>query len=159
MVAGFILRSTMGDIINGQFNLGLNLKAKTPTEQRILEYLEENASPTLTAKINDGHKTLKGSFDYCQKEAKKLVKGGAGGIMVEDATVFGWIIHYFEEDSIKEDKPKKAKKKVKLPGKAKAKAKAKPKKKAEPIKASKGSIVRDLFDEFDAFEPEEKDPF
>ena len=32
----------------------LNLKANTPAEQEILEYLENNASETLAEKINNG---------------------------------------------------------------------------------------------------------
>ena len=32
----------------------LNLKANTPAEQRILEYLQNNASETLAEKINNG---------------------------------------------------------------------------------------------------------
>ena len=32
----------------------LNLKANTPSEQKILEYLQNNASETLADKINNG---------------------------------------------------------------------------------------------------------
>lgn len=32
----------------------LNLKANTPSEQKILEYLQNNASETLAEKINNG---------------------------------------------------------------------------------------------------------
>ena len=37
---------------------------------------------------------------FATEEAKKLVEKGARSAMVEDKVVFGWLIHYFEEDSI-----------------------------------------------------------
>lgn len=80
----------------------IKLTAGTPTEQRILAYLRENASAILAEKINTGTKTLAGAVDYATKEAKKLASGGDGCVCVDDATVFGWIIHFFEEDHITE---------------------------------------------------------
>jgi len=84
----------------------LNLQAKTATETRVLQYLEDNASDVLAEKINAGKKTLAGALDYAKGEAKKLANG-EGCICVEDATVFGWIIHFFEEEHIAEPKPTK----------------------------------------------------
>lgn len=77
----------------------LTLKANNHGEKRVLKYLEENASETLVEKINSGDKTLKGFFDYAQKEARKLASGNC--VCVDDETVFGWAIHYFEEGEIK----------------------------------------------------------
>ena len=37
---------------------------------------------------------------FASKEAKKLVEENSNFACVEDSTVFGWAIHYFEEDSI-----------------------------------------------------------
>jgi len=78
----------------------LKLKAENANEQRVLEYLEENASDVLAEKINAGNKTLKGFFGYASGEAKKLAVNGCA--CIEDKTVFGWAIHYFEEESLKE---------------------------------------------------------
>lgn len=79
----------------------LKLKANTPTERRILDYLQANASDVLADKINAGSKTLAGAVEFAKDEARKIA-GGEGCVCVDDATVFGWIIHFFEEDSITE---------------------------------------------------------
>ena len=90
----------------------LNLKANTPSEQKILEYLQNNASETLAEKINNGtpfekdgepllnKKTLSGFMKYACDEARKLAEKGANSTCIEDSTVYGWAVHYFEEESI-----------------------------------------------------------
>ena len=90
----------------------LNLEAKTKEQQRIKAYLEENASDILAGKINNGvriekdgkillnRKTLDGFISFATEEARKQAEKGARYAMVEDAVVFGWAVHYFEEDSI-----------------------------------------------------------
>lgn len=90
----------------------LNLTAKNKQEEMILAYLQENASEPLADKINngtpfekDGHpllnkKTLSGFMKYACEEARKLVEKGANSACIDDATVYGWAIHYFEEESI-----------------------------------------------------------
>lgn len=90
----------------------LNLEAKTKAQQLVKEYLENNASPTLAEKINSGakvvkdgktlinKKTLDGFMKYATEEARKLAEKGANSACVEDEVVFGWAIHYFEEDEI-----------------------------------------------------------
>ena len=90
----------------------LNLTAITPAEEKILQYLKENASETLTEKINNGtqfekdgkpllnKKTLSGFMKYACDEAKKLAEKGANSACIDDATVYGWAVHYFEEESI-----------------------------------------------------------
>ena len=90
----------------------LNLKANTPSEQKILEYLQNNASETLAEKINNGtpfgkdgnpllnKKTLSGFMKYACDEARNLAEKGANSACIDDATVYGWAIHYFEEESI-----------------------------------------------------------
>ena len=103
----------------------IKLEAKTPVEQRVLDYLEANASETLADKINTGKKTLAGAVLHATGEARKLMaeSNSSGCVCVDDDTVFGWIIHFFEEDDIKEEKTRA--KAVVVPGAAqKAKAKA-----------------------------------
>ena len=90
----------------------LNLEAKTKEQQRVKAYLEENASDILAGKINNGvlikkdgkillnRKTLDGFMSFASEEAKKQAEKGARYAMVEDNVVFGWAVHYFEEDSI-----------------------------------------------------------
>ena len=90
----------------------LSLEAKNKQEEIILAYLQANASYALAEKINNGtpltkdgktftnKKTLSGFMKYACDEAKKLAEKGANCACVEDSVVFGWAIHYFEEDSI-----------------------------------------------------------
>lgn len=90
----------------------LNLTAQNKQEELILNYLQNNASETLADKINngtpfekDGHsltnkKTLAGFMKYACDEARKLAEKGANSTFIDDQTVYGWAIHYFEEDSI-----------------------------------------------------------
>ena len=90
----------------------LNLATKTKEQELIKAYLEENASEILSDKINNGtpfekdgktfinKKTLDGFMKYASDEARKLASKGANSACVEDKVVYGWAIHYFEEDSI-----------------------------------------------------------
>ena len=90
----------------------LNLETKTKEQELVKAYLEENASETLAEKINNGtpfekygksfinKKTLDGFMKYASDEARKLASKGANSACVEDKVVYGWAIHYFEEDSI-----------------------------------------------------------
>jgi hypothetical protein len=119
----------------------ISLEAKNQTEQRILDYLVENASEVLAEKINAGKKTLSGAVNYATSEARNLAKG-ASALCVDDVTVFGWIVHYFEEDEIKESA--KAPKSVKVPAKVAKKEAVNSKKKPEPCKP-RGPMVLDLF--------------
>ena len=96
----------MNDIKN------INLVATTTPQQRVKEYLEQNASDVLVDKINNGvliekdgkrlinKKTLDGFMTYATEEARKQAEKNARCACVESSIVFGWAIHYFEEDSI-----------------------------------------------------------
>lgn len=90
----------------------LNLEAKTKEQELVKAYLEENASEVLAEKINSGvhiekdgkmlinKKTLDGFMKYASDEARKLASKGANSACVKDKVVYGWAVHYFEEDSI-----------------------------------------------------------
>ena len=90
----------------------LNLETKSKEQELVKAYLEENASETLVEKINNGtpfekdgksfinKKTLDGFMKYASSEARELASKGANSACVEDKVVYGWAIHYFEEDSI-----------------------------------------------------------
>ena len=82
--------------------MDITLEAKTEFEKMILEYLKNNATEILKEKINSCGKTLKGCWNYITQEAKKKSSGGCA--CVPDDEVFGWAMHYFEEDSIEEQK-------------------------------------------------------
>ena len=90
----------------------LNLQATTKEERKVKAYLEANASEVLAEKINGGvriqkdgktlinRKTLAGFMRYACDEAKKQAEKGASSACIDDETVYGWAVHYFEEDSI-----------------------------------------------------------
>lgn len=90
----------------------LNLIASGKEQELVKQYLQENVSEALAEKINNGvkiekdnktllsKKDLNGFMKFANDEAKKLAEKGANCACVEDKTVFGWSIHYFEEDAI-----------------------------------------------------------
>ena len=90
----------------------LNLAANGDDQIAVLNYLQQNATDVLADKINNGvqivkdgvtlinKKTLDGFFRYATEEARKLVAQNARCACVLDHVVFGWAIHYFEEDEI-----------------------------------------------------------
>ncbi len=90
----------------------LNLTAKGTEQELIKKYLEENASETLADKINNGvriekdgktlinKKTLDSFMDYAHEEAKKQAEKGSRYACLHSDVVFGWAIHYFEEENI-----------------------------------------------------------
>ena len=85
----------------------LNLTTENDCHQAIKDYLEHNASSNLAEKINNGvkvekdgktlinKKTLSGFWSYASKKAQEQKTG-----YVANETVFGWTIHYFEENDI-----------------------------------------------------------
>ena len=147
----------------------LHLIATTTEEKVLKEYLEQNASEVLADKINNGvpvekdgkklisKKTLAGFMKYATDEARKQAAKGATSACLHSDIVFGWAIHYFEEDSIlgtlyNEDgteykAPKPAPKVTPKPS-ATAEAPAVPAPKPQP-KAGQMSMF-DLFDEPEA---------
>ena len=64
----------------------LDLEAKTKEQELVKAYLEENVSEVLAEKINSGVRIEKDN--------------GANSACVEDKVVYGWAVHYFEEDAI-----------------------------------------------------------
>ena len=90
----------------------INLQTDSPEQEAIKQYLQENVSWILADKINNGtpiakdgkplinKKTLTGFMLYAADKAKKLTEKGAKYACILSDTVFGWAIHYFEEDSI-----------------------------------------------------------
>lgn len=90
----------------------LNLKVEIKEQELIKAYLQENVSEVLAEKINNGAKIIKenktlinkkdlnGFMKYANDEARKLAEKGTNCACVEDKTVYGWAIHYFEEDTI-----------------------------------------------------------
>jgi hypothetical protein len=90
----------------------LNLTATGREQEMVKAYLEEHASETLAGKINDGvriekdgktlvsKKDLNGFMKHACDEAHKQAEQGAQSACVDDSAVYGWAVHYFEEDGI-----------------------------------------------------------
>ena len=90
----------------------LAIEAKGTEQEKIKKYLEANASEVLADKINNGvviekdgkklinKKTLDGFMQFAGDEARKQAEKGARSACLDDEVVYGWAIHYFEEDSI-----------------------------------------------------------
>ena len=90
----------------------LHLTATTIEEKALKEYLEQTVSEVLADKINNGvpvekdgkklisKKALTGFMEYATEEARKQAAKGATWACLHSDIVFGWAIHYFEEDSI-----------------------------------------------------------
>ena len=131
----------------------LNLQTQGKEQEILLAYLEQNASAALAEKINNGilankngtqlvmKKDLTGFMKYATEEARKAAPKGATSACVEDKTVFSWLMHYFEEDSIEGryfhpdgtpyTPPKKETKKPTATTALKANSKPQPKQEAE----------------------------
>ncbi len=85
----------------------LNLAVENDCHQAIKDYLEQNVSEMLAEKINNGvkiekdeksfinKKTLAQFWNYASKKAQEQKTG-----YVKNETVYGWAIHYFEENEI-----------------------------------------------------------
>ena len=90
----------------------LQLTATTTEEKILKEYLEQTVSEVLADKINNGvqvekdgkklisKKTLAGFMKYATDKARKQAAKGSTCACLHSDIVFGWAIHYFEEDSI-----------------------------------------------------------
>ena len=90
----------------------LNLKTNDEQQEILKQYLQDNVSEVLADKINNGvyiekdgkrllsKKDLDGFFDYACKTAQEQAEKGKRSACVKDDVVFGWAMHYFEEDGI-----------------------------------------------------------
>ena len=58
----------------------------------LITFLEQE--PNFSEKIVNDKKTLKEMRNYIYSEARKLASGNCAA--VEDTTVFGWAVHYFD---------------------------------------------------------------
>lgn len=99
--------------LSGEMNMQkLNLETKNKEQELVKAYLQENASKELAEKINNGviiekdgkrlinRKTLDGFMQYACDEARKQAEKGKNSACVQESIVYGWAIHYFEENSI-----------------------------------------------------------
>lgn len=71
-------------------------------EKYISAYMAKDSN--LAKKKEESKKTYKGCANYIINEVKKKKKGNVG--VLSDEECYGLMVHYFDEDSIKEEQPK-----------------------------------------------------
>nr|DAS70989.1 MAG TPA: PcfK-like protein [Caudoviricetes sp.] len=73
-------------------------------ENAIKNYLDKRAEEDLlfAESYKKPGKSIKECCDYIAGQARKLREGSVA--VVDDATVYGWAVHYYDEDDIKVDK-------------------------------------------------------
>lgn len=72
-------------------------KSENPAERKIREYFEANASEDLKARVAKSGKTAHGALEYAASRARKMAHSG-NCVCVDDETVYGWCMHYFEDE-------------------------------------------------------------
>lgn len=113
-------------------------------EQDVKKYLDNRAkTDSLFAETyKKANKNIKECCKYIYSQAKKLAKGG-NAVGVDDATVYGWAVHYYDEDNIKVDKVQE---RVEVAAPAAVQAPANEEKPAQQKPARK-KTKQELFDE------------
>lgn len=119
------------------------LKARNGTEQIIVDYINQNASDVLCKKIKASGKTMAGCMDFIRNEAKKKAVNGCA--CIEDKEVFGWAIHYFEEESLNEEKKSTENKPVVKAEVKEKKPSPKPKAKEQDVQLEGQLDIFDIF--------------
>ena len=76
-------------------------------ETTIKKYLDNRAKEdSLFAETyKKANKSIKECCKYIYSQARKMAKG-SNSVGIDDATVFGWAVHYYDEDNIKADEVK-----------------------------------------------------
>lgn len=79
----------------------------TTFETIIQTYLENRAkTDSLFAETyRKANKSIEECIKYIYSQARKLANGG-NAVGVDESTVYGWAVHYYDEDEIKVDKVK-----------------------------------------------------
>ena len=74
-------------------------------ESTIKNYLDKRAEKDslFAVSYKKENKSIQECCKYIYSQAKKIAKGG-NAVGVDDDTVFGWAVHYYDEDDIKVDK-------------------------------------------------------
>ena len=106
-------------------------------QDRIKVYLDKRAEeyPLFAITYAKENKNIKDCCSYITRQAKKQVINGCA--MIEDDVVYGWAVHYYDEDDIKVEKTSNIRSEVKTSvpktevKKEAPKAKIKPKKKED----------------------------
>jgi len=90
------------------------LKTNDEFEQAIADAVVKQCEliPAFIDKVLNEKKTLEECCEYIVAEAKKIAKNNK--VSVKDETVYGWALHYFEEENLKFEKESAAPKVKKI---------------------------------------------
>ena len=81
----------------------------TTLQEAVKRHLDKMAQEdfAFAERYKDEKKSLAECAKYIMAQARKQAKGGCAAI--EDAVVYGWAVHYYQEENIKVDENVKAK--------------------------------------------------
>jgi hypothetical protein len=72
-------------------------EAKNPAVKTIAKYLLSRED--IRNNLEKPNKSLKEMFEYIKSKAKKKAENGCA--CIDNDTVFGWAVHYYDEDDLK----------------------------------------------------------
>lgn len=78
-------------------------------ESAIQKYLENRAKgdPLFAETYKKENKSIKECCQYIYSQAREAAKGGSA-VGIDDETVYGWAVHYYDEDNIKVENVKES---------------------------------------------------
>lgn len=113
----------------------------------IKSYLDKRAKedPLFAETYKKKNKSIEECCQYIYSQARKVAKGG-NAVSIDDATVYGWAVHYYDEDNIKVDNVKEG---VEVSTPDPVKEEAVEKMPENPVKQKPGrkKTKQELFDE------------
>jgi len=79
------------------------LKTSDETLKDIADHVIEQCKkvPAFIEKVLNEKKTLEECYDYIVSEARKLKTEKSSCVRVADDVVYGWALHYFQEENLK----------------------------------------------------------
>lgn len=113
----------------------------------IKSYLDKRAKedPLFAETYKKKNKSIEECCQYIYSQARKVAKGG-NAVGIDDATVYGWAVHYYDEDNIKVDNVKEGVE-VSTPDPVKEEAVVKMPEKPVKQKPGRKKTKQELFDE------------
>lgn len=118
-------------------------------EQAIKIYLDNRAkTDSLFAETyKKANKSIKECCKYIYSKARELAKG-SNSVGIDDATVYGWAVHYYDEDDIKVEDVKESVEVV-APATVQEPVVQEPVKEEKPVKQkpARKKTKQELFDE------------
>ena len=69
-----------------------------------MKYLAQRSltDDSVARNMKKSNKSIKGCCDYIKKKAREAAKDSVA--MIQDEVVYGWAVHYYDEDNLAEDK-------------------------------------------------------